>query len=176
MRILVDTNILLRSAQPNHPLCYKATRAVSKLLRGNAAVFFCPQNIAELCNVATRPTAMNGLGFSLSEAQREIAGIEDLLTLLPDIPAIYPGKQLVRGHSVRGATIYDARLVAVMSVYEVDSIFTFNTVDFQRYGNVKRPPTGRGARLRRGGNLRWPGRPLGAASGGPVAVMIPTSP
>ena len=138
MRVLVDTNILLRSAQPNHPLCFKATHAVSKLLRENAAVFFCSQNIAEFWNVATRPTAMNGLGFSLSEVQREIGGIENLLTLLPDIPAIYPAwKQLVRGHSVRGVKVYDARLVAVMSVYAVDNILTFNAADFQRYGNIK---------------------------------------
>jgi predicted nucleic acid-binding protein len=137
MRVLVDTNILLRSAQPNHPLCPKATGAVSKLLRGNAAVFFCSQNIAEFWNVATRPTARNGLGLSLSEVQREIGGIESLLTLLPDIPAIYPvWKQLVRGHSVRGVKVYDARLVAVMSVYAVENILTFNAADFQRYGNI----------------------------------------
>jgi predicted nucleic acid-binding protein len=138
MRVLVDTNILLRSAQPNHPLCPTASHAVSKFLRGNADVFFCSQNIAEFWNVATRPTAMNGLGFSLSEVQQDIGGIEKLLTLLPDIPAIYPvWKQLVRGHSVRGVKVYDARLVAVMSVYAVDTILTFNAADFQRYGNIK---------------------------------------
>ena len=33
MRVLVDTNILLRSVQPNHPLSSQATRAVAKLIR-----------------------------------------------------------------------------------------------------------------------------------------------
>lgn len=137
MRVLVDTNILLRSAQPDHPLCHQATHATSKLLREKAAVFFCSQNIAEFWNVATRPAAKNGLGFSLSEVQREIGGIENLLTLLPDIPAIYPiWKQLVRDHGVQGVKVYDARLVAVMSVYAVDSILTFNVADFKRYGNI----------------------------------------
>jgi predicted nucleic acid-binding protein len=70
MRVLVDTNILLRSAQPNHPLCYQATHAVSRLLRQNHSVFFCPQNIPEFWNVATRPTEQNGLGFSAAEAMR----------------------------------------------------------------------------------------------------------
>lgn len=60
MRVLVDTNILLRSAQPNHLLCPPAAHAVSKLLRGKDAVFFCSQNIAEFWNVATRPVEMNG--------------------------------------------------------------------------------------------------------------------
>jgi predicted nucleic acid-binding protein len=62
MRVLVDTNILLRSAQPTHPLCPQATHTVSTLLRQKDAVFFCSQNIAEFWNVATRPVEMNGLG------------------------------------------------------------------------------------------------------------------
>src|ERR1700678_1801841 len=79
MRVLVDTNILLRSAQPNHPHCSQATHAVSKLLRDEAAVFFCPQNIAEFWNVATRPAEVNGLGFSHHEVLQEIGNIESLL-------------------------------------------------------------------------------------------------
>src|SRR5271170_5769332 len=113
MRVLVDTNILLRSVQPNHPLCTQASGAVSKFIRQKDAVFFCPQNIAEFWNVATRPVEVNGLGLSLGEAIREIAGIQSMLTLLPDIPAIYPTwKQLVRDHGVQGVKVYDARLVA----------------------------------------------------------------
>ena len=54
MGVLVDTNVLLRSAQPTH-LCSQATHAVSKLLRQKESVFFCSQNIAEFWNVATRP-------------------------------------------------------------------------------------------------------------------------
>jgi predicted nucleic acid-binding protein len=75
MRVLVDTNILLRSAQPNHPLCHQATHAVSKLLRQNDSVFFCPQNIAEFWNVATRPVERNGLGFSYEEVLREVTSM-----------------------------------------------------------------------------------------------------
>jgi len=140
MRVLVDTNILLRSAQPNHPLCPQATLAVSKLIR-EGAVFFCSQNIAEFWNVATRPFEMNGLGFSRSQVLQEISSIEGLLTLLPDIPAIYPAwKQLVRDHGVQGVKVYDARLVAIMRVYAVDSILTFNVADFKRYANINAVP------------------------------------
>lgn len=89
MRVLVDTNILLRSAQPNHPLSSQATHAVSKLIRRNDAVFFCPQTIAEFWNVATRPADRNGLGLSPDEALEDVGSIEKLLTLLPDVPAIY---------------------------------------------------------------------------------------
>ena len=137
MRVLIDTNILLRSAQPSHPLCSQATHVVSKLLRQKDAVFFCSQNIAEFWNVATRPAEVNGLGFSHEEALQEVASIESLLTLLPDIPAIYPvWKQIVQDHRVQGVKVYDARLVAVMSVYAIDAVLTFNSADFKRYGNV----------------------------------------
>ncbi len=32
---------------------------------------------------------------------------------------------------------YDARLVAIMSVYSVESVLTFNSVDFDRFTNVR---------------------------------------
>lgn len=97
MRVLVDTNILLRSAQPTHPLCAQATQAVSKLIRQKDAVFFCSQNIAEFWNVATRPADLNGLGLSHEEVVQEVSSIERLLTLLPDIRRSIPhGKKLWR--------------------------------------------------------------------------------
>src|SRR6267142_5409600 len=134
MRVLVDTNILLRSAQPNHPLCSQATLSVSKLIRQNDDVFFCSQNIGEFWNVATRPVGLNGLGLSNDEVFQEVSSIEFFLTLLPDIPAIYTAwKETVRDYEVQGVKVYDARLVAAMKVYAVESILTFNTVDFKRY-------------------------------------------
>lgn len=88
--------------------------------------------------MATRPAEVNGLGFSHEEALQEVASIEDLLILLPDIPAVYPvWKRLVQGHRVQGVKVYDARLVAVMSVYVIDAVLTFNVADFKRYGNVR---------------------------------------
>jgi predicted nucleic acid-binding protein len=137
MRVLVDTNILLRSAQPNHPLFHQATHTVSKLIRQKDAVFFCSQNIAEFWNVATRPADLNGLGLSHEEVLQEVGSIETLLTLLPDIPAIYAAwKEIVRDHKVRGVKVYDARLVATMNVYAVESVLTFNAADFKRYSNI----------------------------------------
>jgi predicted nucleic acid-binding protein len=137
MRVLVDTNVLLRSAQPNHPLCAQATHAVSKLIRQKDAVFFCSQNIAEFWNVATRPADRNGLGLSHEEVLQEVSSIEKLLTLLPDIPAIYAAwKEIVSDHKVQGVRVYDARLVATMNVYAVENVLTFNAVDFKRYSNI----------------------------------------
>jgi predicted nucleic acid-binding protein len=137
MRVLVDTNILLRSAQPNHPLCSQATHAVSKLIRRKDAVFFCSQNIAEFWNVATRPADLNGLGLSHEEVLQEVGSIEKLLTLLPDVPAIYTAwKEIVSDHKVQGVKVYDARLVAAMNVYAVEDILAFSMADFERYVSI----------------------------------------
>jgi len=126
MRVLVDTNILLRSVQPNHPLSSQATHAVSRLIRQNDAVFFCPQTIAEFWNVATRPANRNGLGLSPDEALQEVSNIEKSLTPLPDVPAIYGAwKPIVTTYKVQGVKVHDARLAAIMSVYEVDSPSNF---------------------------------------------------
>jgi len=137
MRVLVDTNVLLRSAQPNHALSSQATGAVSNLIRRQDDVFFCSQNIAEFWNVATRPAERNGLGLSHEEVLQEVSEIERLLALLPDVPTIYAAwKQIVRDYRVQGVKVYDARLVAIMNVYAVESLLTFNAEDFKRYSSI----------------------------------------
>jgi len=95
--------------------CSQATHAVSKLIRRKDAVFFCSQNIAEFWNVATRPADLNGLGLSHEEVLQEVSSIESiekLLTLLPDVPAIYTAwKEIVSDHKVQGVKVYDAALL-----------------------------------------------------------------
>ena len=87
--------------------------------------------------MATRPAGLNGLGLSHEEVLREVSSIEDSLALLPDVPAIYAvWKRIVDNRRVQGIKVYDARLVAVMSVYGVDSILTFNVSDFKRYSGI----------------------------------------
>lgn len=55
------------------------------------------------------------------------------------VPKILPNsgwKQIVRDHKVQGVKVYDARLVATMNVYAVESVLTFNAADFKRYSNI----------------------------------------
>ncbi len=137
MDYLADTNILLRSASPNHPMHADAVRAVSALLTGGERVCVFPQNLIEFWNVATRPANVNGLGFSVSQTEAEVSKIESLLTVLPDRSDIYPRwRQLVVAHSVSGKQVHDARIVAAMNVNKVTNILTFNLEDFKRYSSI----------------------------------------
>jgi len=134
MSILADTNVLLRRTQPDHPSHTLAVESIARLLAAGEPVYFTLQNISEFWNVATRPVANNGMGFSVVLALAEVEKIERFLTVLPDSPAVYAGwKRLVVQHGVLGSKVHDAKLVATMNLHGIRRILTFNTDDFARY-------------------------------------------
>ena len=136
MSVLLDTNVLLRLAQPHHRQYRAATGGVARARLAGEALSVTPQHIADFWAVATRPVgAANGLGLTAAAAAAEIATIEQMFELAADDPEIYPiWKGLVVTHRVLGAQVYDARLVAAMLAHGIDRILTFNVADFSRYG------------------------------------------
>jgi predicted nucleic acid-binding protein len=134
MSVLVDTNVLLRRTQPDHPSHAAAVESVARLLGAGIPAYVTPQNIAEFWSVATRPAQHNGLGLSAALTLSEVGKIERVLTLLPDSPAIYAEwKRLVIRHNVLGSKVHDTRLVAAMTVHGVGKILTFDVGDFARF-------------------------------------------
>jgi predicted nucleic acid-binding protein len=138
MSVFVDTNILLRSVQPSHPMHDAAVRSVADLMRDGEALVITPQIVAEFWNVATRPVDQNGLGWSHQQTSSEIVRIEEFLSVLIESADVYSEwKRLVVANGVTGVQAHDARLVAVMNVYGVKRILTFNTEDFNRYPDIE---------------------------------------
>lgn len=90
MDCLTDTNIILRLAEPAHPMHGIALTAVKKLFADGHNLCLIPQNLIEFWNVATRPADKNGLGWTTAQTDSDIAGLESTFTILPDSPAIYP--------------------------------------------------------------------------------------
>ena len=136
MEYLVDTNVLLRFADRNHPLHPILRAAVRKLRLDGHKLQVTPQNCVEFWNVATRPTTRNGFGLTPAEADRLLRLIERLFPLLPDVPTVYSEwRRLVIAFSVSGVQVHDARLVAAMKSNGVTNILTFNTADFVRYAS-----------------------------------------
>jgi predicted nucleic acid-binding protein len=90
MAFLIDTNILLRSVDVNHPMYSDATNAIRILRARGEILHLTPQNMIEFWNVYTRPLERNGLGRITSDADVQLNQLEVLFTLLPDEPAIYP--------------------------------------------------------------------------------------
>ena len=136
MACLVDTNILLRMAQPQHPHSAHAQMAVSILRSRHEKLFVAAQNLFEFWAVATRTQGENGLAMSIGEIAREIASMRRLFTLLPELPIFDEWERLVTKYAVSGKSTHDARLVAVMSQQNITSILTFNVRDFARYDGI----------------------------------------
>lgn len=137
MSYLVDTNVLLRSVQHSHPMQSDAVRAISFLLRNPESVSLIPQNLIEFWAVATRPQINNGLGLSVDETARQVNSFKSVFTLLPDSGDIFSEwERLVQQHKVLGKQVYDARIVAAMTVHNVTHLLTFNTADFKRFSSI----------------------------------------
>lgn len=69
MRVLVDTNILLRAVQTDHPQTKTALDAVRRLTDQQHELCIVPQVIYEFWAAATRPARENGLGRSTAESK-----------------------------------------------------------------------------------------------------------
>jgi len=133
MAVLLDTNILLRLLQPQHPHAALAERAIEALRRRDPVVNITAQNLVEFWAVITRPIHENGLGFTTAQALSEIRAVEHFFALLPEVPLQKEWERLITAHNVSGKNVHDARLVAAMMVHGIDAILTFNVQDFARY-------------------------------------------
>ena len=77
MLYAADTNILLRSVEPSHPMHQETLAALALLSGGSHSLCIFPQQIIEFWNVITRPADKNGLGFTHQQAQTEVEKIEN---------------------------------------------------------------------------------------------------
>ncbi len=137
MKILADTNILLRLANAADPQHVLASNAATKLFTANEELFVVPQNIYEFWSAATRPTSVNGLGLTVSQAKAEVYRLRTFFDLLDEKADIYAEwKRLVDQYLIVGKNAHDTRLVAAMIVHGITHLLTFNKQDFQRFTNI----------------------------------------
>ncbi len=130
---LVDTNVLLRLTEIGSDHHSAARNAVDKLLADDISLSIVLQNVSEYWNVCTRPTANNGLGFTIAQADAELTKIESVFDLIPDTTEVYRQfRRLIVEHSVSGVKVHDAKIVA-MKTHGILNRLTFNTKDFKRY-------------------------------------------
>ena len=132
-KILLDTNLLVRLADPASVAHITTLIALMRLKQSGDTCCITVQNLVEFRAVATRPISANGLGLSSSAAELIALDFENDFTLLPDTPAIFPiWKDLVSWAAVLGKQVHDARLVAVAIAGNAEAILSFNTSHFTR--------------------------------------------
>ena len=101
MSMLLDTNILTRSAQPAHSMHKEVIDAIGVLKARGEDLCIVPQNLIEFWAVTTRPLSANGLEMTTAMAQAELARIKDFFRCLPDTSTIYDEwEELVTQHAV----------------------------------------------------------------------------
>lgn len=134
MRLLLDTNIVLRTVNQDDALYPLASGAVRRLSTLRHELVVAPQVIYEFWSTASRPTNVNGLGWPLLTVR---AVVDDLLrewTLLEDTPEVFrTWLELVTRHQVSGRQVHDARLAAALRAHGVDQLLTLNGEDFKRF-------------------------------------------
>ncbi len=130
-RYLLDTNVVLRFCNPNDVQHHHATDAVSRLLTQFNECLLTAQVLVELWAVATRPVAVNGLGWTGEQTRNTIDQLLNRFPLLEESSEIFPNwLDLVTTSKVMGKRTHDARIVAVMLTHGITHLLTFNSSDF----------------------------------------------
>ncbi len=137
MKILIDTNVLIRLLQSSDSAAPIASSAIHKLKELNFEIVMVPQNMYELWVVATRPVALNGFGMSVNDTGSLLEKCTIQFRLLRDERGVFDRwSQIVTSSQVAGKSAHDARLVAAMVKHQVANILTFNQQDFARYTQI----------------------------------------
>jgi len=136
MLVLIDSNVLIRSADVADPDHSTAVEAVTRLKGQGHEPSLVPQCCYEYYVVATRPAERNGLGLEPFAAAQDIADYVGMFRILRDERAVFEiWKDLIANYQVRGKVAHDARLVAAMLRHRVTHLLTFNGGDFRRYAD-----------------------------------------
>jgi predicted nucleic acid-binding protein len=137
--ILLDTNLLARMTNSQHPQCAASRRAVHVLFAGREELIIVPQNLYEFWSVATRklgapPYGQNGLGMTTNQTSLWLVYFRRRFKLLHDaVDLVDHWHALVKTHGIKGLKSHDARLVAAMQTHGISRILTFNANDFRGF-------------------------------------------
>lgn len=130
-RYLLDTNILIRLSDSASPDQIMISDAVAQLITQGHECVVTSQVLIEFWVVATRPSNVNGLSWTIEQTS---SAVSQLLTQFPPLPEtekiFTTWLELVTTYRVMGKRTHDLRLVAVMLTHQVTHLLTLNSRDF----------------------------------------------
>jgi predicted nucleic acid-binding protein len=137
MRILLDTNIVLRLSDKGHMMHGMALAAIDWLDANGHECFLVPQVLYEYWVVATRPREFNGLGMTGTTADAAVSQWMAVFRLLLDERGVFSRwRELVSRNQVKGKSAHDARLVSATQRHGLTNLLTFNKPDFVRFNEI----------------------------------------
>lgn len=130
-KYLLDTNIILRLSNPSDIQHALATEAVATLLMQGDECYVTAQVLMELWVVATRPTNVNGLGWSVEQTHQMINQLLDRFPITDETFDVFSSwLTLVTENRIKGKRTHDARIAAVMMASSIGQVLTLNPTDF----------------------------------------------
>jgi predicted nucleic acid-binding protein len=133
---MVDTNVLVYSTVAGNDWHQEARLWLSALQDAGVQLCLTPQILREYLVVLTRGSVFEK-SFSAEQVLAQMRAFLPAFALLDETEAAANRLQdLVGQYKVRGKTVHDANLVAVMLTHGVRRLITFNRGDFERYAEI----------------------------------------
>jgi len=127
----------MRFCNPSDVQHKLATDAISCLLMQSDECLLVTQVIIEFWVVATRPTQVTGLGWTVEQTRSTIDQLLDRFPFLEESPQIFPNwLNLVTTNRVMGKRTHDARIIAAMLANGITQLLTFNPIDFAGISSI----------------------------------------
>jgi predicted nucleic acid-binding protein len=134
---LFDTNILLRSRDVASADYNLVDRTIRYLISNNHQCFITSQVLIEFWVVATRPVAVNGLGWTPEETERAVQMLINQFSLLEETPDIFRiWLSLATTYKISGKRTHDLRIQAVALAHNISHILTLNPRDFVKVEGI----------------------------------------
>jgi len=132
--VFVDTNVLLTATSPRRALHTNALRVLNDWPNRGIPLCTSGQIMREYLVVATRPTALNGLGMGTPEALANANAIRSRMRFLNENRAVFARlSALLNDINCSGKNIHDANVVATALSHGVQRILTSNIQDYERF-------------------------------------------
>ncbi len=133
---IVDTNVLVYSTVTGNPWHQQARRWLATLQKEALRLCVTTQILREYLVVLTRGTVFEK-SLTVDQVLAQIEVLLPGLTVLDEpLATAELLRTLVRRYQVRGKSIHDANVVAVMLTHGVRRLATYNQADFVRFDEI----------------------------------------
>lgn len=134
---MIDTNVLVAASDLRRPGHAHAVRVLNESPGVGTVLYASGQILREYLCAATRPTDVNGLGFSRTDAVANVQDMRRRVQLLAETESVADRLlDLLERIPCAGRQIHDANIVATMLVHGVGTLVTGNRRHFERFAHL----------------------------------------
>lgn len=134
-KVFADTNIVLRAFHSDFPEHEQIKTQFDRLITDQTNIFISRQVIREYLVQVTHPRTFT-TPLTIEEAEKHLGQITRVCAVLDDTATVTAHLlTLLKTYPTGGKQVHDANIVATMLAFEIDTLLTLNTEDFQRFAD-----------------------------------------